>query len=55
MFKLLLISVVVAPVFAGMAAARARSKRAPLLLGGLVLAYDALYFAMLHYLRYRWL
>jgi hypothetical protein len=55
MFKLLLISIVAAPVLLGIHAARARSTRRGFFrLLGLVLTYDALYFAMLYYLRIRW-
>jgi hypothetical protein len=55
MFKLLLISIVVTPVLLGMAAARQRSRRHGLVLLLVVIAaYDALYVAMLYYLRLRW-
>ena len=55
MFKLLLISIVVAPVLLAMKAARSRGGRrgVPLLLA-LVLGYDLLYWLMLYYLRLRW-
>jgi len=55
MFKLLLISIVAAPVLLGMQAAKTRSTRRGFFrLLGLVLAYDTVYFAMLYYLRIRW-
>ena len=54
MFKLLLISIVVAPVLLAMKAARSHAgRRGPLLLA-LVLGYDVLYWLMLYYLRLRW-
>jgi hypothetical protein len=55
-FKLLLISVVLAPVWLAVRAASRRRPGRPLaLLLGLVAAYDALYVAMLYYLHLRWL
>jgi hypothetical protein len=55
MFKLLLISIVAAPVLLGVHAARIRgTRRGVFRLLGLVLAYDSLYVAMLYYLRIRW-
>ena len=53
MFKLLLISIVIAPVLLGMQAARtgARRRRGLVLLLALVLTYDVLYMLMLYYLR----
>lgn len=55
MFKLLLISIVIVPVLLGMyAATHGSQRRGPLLLLALVLGYDAFYFLMLFYLRYRW-
>ena len=54
-FKLLLISIVVAPVVIAVQAAKGRNARRGLLLAlGLVLAYDVLYVVMLYYLRIRW-
>ena len=38
-------------MYRGLAAGR---RRGPAVLLGLVLAYDLLYFLMLHYLRHRW-
>jgi hypothetical protein len=55
MFKLLLISIVVAPALIGMAAASNRRTRRGLLpLIGAVLVYDVCYVLMLCYLRMRW-
>ena len=55
MFKLLLISIVIAPVLLAMQAARARDlSRAVLFLLGLVLGYDIFYMLLLYYLRLRW-
>jgi hypothetical protein len=55
MFKLLLISIVIAPVLLGMKAAKGRRERQGMgLLLGLVLAYDVFYWLMLYYLRIRW-
>ena len=55
MFKLLLISIVVAPVLLGMRAAASRSRRRGLLmLVASVLVYDVLWVLMLYYLRIRW-
>ena len=55
MFKLLLISVVVMPVWLGMQAARRRSRRRGLMvLLALFVAYEVLYLVMLYYLRIRW-
>jgi hypothetical protein len=55
MFKLLLISIVIAPVLLAMQAAHRGGRRrgAPLLIA-LVLGYDLLYWVMLYYLRLRW-
>ena len=56
MFKLFLLSIVVVPVLLGMQAARIRPRsRALAVLAALVLAYDALYVLVLHYLRLRWI
>jgi len=55
-FKLLLISVVAAPVLLGMQAARVDpAPRRMRMLAGLVLSYDVAYMLMLYYLRVRWL
>jgi hypothetical protein len=55
MFKLLLISIVIVPVLLGMRAATSGGGRRGLgLLLALLLAYDVLYWAMLYYLRVRW-
>jgi ABC-type Mn2+/Zn2+ transport system permease subunit len=55
MFKLLLISIVIAPVLLAMQAATRRRGRAGLsLLLALVFSYDALYWLLLYYLRVRW-
>jgi hypothetical protein len=55
MFKLFLISIVIVPVILGMSAATLASRRrGAVLLLALVLAYDLVYFVMLHYLRHRW-
>jgi hypothetical protein len=55
MFKLLLISIVIAPVLLALQAARTRPlPRAAALLAGLVLGYDVFYMLMLYYLRLRW-
>lgn len=55
MFKILLISVVVAPVFLGMQVAlRLGPRRGLLPLGALLLAYNVGFFFMLYYLRLRW-
>jgi hypothetical protein len=55
MFKLLLISIVVMPVWLGMHAATRRSRRRGLLvLLTLLLTYEVLYLVMLYYLRIRW-
>jgi hypothetical protein len=55
MFKLLLISIVIAPVLLGMRAARGgRGRQRMGLLLGLVLTYDVFYWLMLYYLRIRW-
>jgi len=55
MFKLLLISFVVVPVLLGMHAATGpRGRRGLPYLLALVLAYDALYWVLLYYLRLRW-
>jgi hypothetical protein len=55
MFKLLLISIVVMPVWLGMQAARRRSRRRGLtVLLALFLTYEVLYLVMLYYLRVRW-
>ncbi len=55
MFKLLLISIVIAPVLLGMQAAKDPSRRrGQFLLLALVLTYDVLYLLMLYYLRIRW-
>jgi len=54
-FKLLLISVVVAPVWLAVRAASGRrAPRPAALLVGLVAAYDVLYLLMLYYLHVRW-
>ena len=54
-FKLLLISVVLAPVWLAIRAAGGRSARRPLsTLVALVAAYDVLYLVMLYYLHVRW-
>jgi uncharacterized membrane protein SirB2 len=55
MFKLLLISIVIGPVLLGVQAAKGRSTRQAFFrLLALVILYDTLYFAMLYYLRVRW-
>ena len=54
MFKLLLISIVVAPVWLAIRAARARRGRSLPLFLGLVAAYDVAYLLMLYYLHVRW-
>ena len=55
MFKLLLISVVLAPVWLAIRMARGRSgRRAMAGLLVLVAAYDVLYLLMLYYLHVRW-
>ncbi len=54
MFKLLLISIVVGPVWLAIRAARARRGRALPLFLGLVAAYDIAYLLMLYYLHVRW-
>lgn len=54
MFKLLLISIVIVPVLLGMQGARSGGRRALGTALALVLAYDALYWVMLYYLRVRW-
>jgi hypothetical protein len=55
MFKLLLISIVFAPVLIGAQAARARDhRRGVVTLVVAVLIYDLLYMSMLYYLRFRW-
>jgi hypothetical protein len=55
MFKLLLISIVIAPVLLGMQAAKGRRGRQGVgMLLGLVLTYDVFYWLMLYYLRVRW-
>ncbi len=55
MFKLLLISIVVAPVLLGLRAASVRSRRRGLLLlAAFLLTYDLLWMLMLYYLRVRW-
>jgi hypothetical protein len=55
MFKLLLISIVIAPVLLAMQAARTRpASRGTALLVALVLGYDVFYMLMLYYLRLRW-
>jgi hypothetical protein len=55
MFKLLLISIVVMPVWLGMQAATRRSRRRGLIvLLSLLLTYEVLYLVMLYYLRLRW-
>ena len=55
MFKLLLISIVIAPIVLAIQAAKSPSQhRGMLLLLASVLAYDLLYVAMLYYLRVRW-
>ena len=54
MFKWFLISIVLAPVLAGLVAARTRGRAGLLgLLAGLVL-YDIFYIVLLYYLRVRW-
>ena len=55
MFRLLLISIVLAPVLLGMHAAGRRSRRRGLMvLVMLVFAYLSMYLLMLYYLRVRW-
>lgn len=55
MFKLLLLSLVIAPVLLGMQAAANRKVRTGFLtLLALVFTYDVLYLVMLYYLRRRW-
>ena len=55
MFKFLLISVVLAPVWLAIRAAAGRRSRRPLaVLLGLVAAYDVFYLLMLYYLHVRW-
>jgi hypothetical protein len=55
MFKVFLISIVMVPALLGMHAAKSGGRRRGLsLLLALVLAYDAVYWAMLYYLRVRW-
>ena len=54
-FKLLLISVVLAPVWLAVRAAGGRSARRPVTaLVAVVAAYDVLYLLMLYYLHVRW-
>ena len=55
MFKLLLISVVIVPVFLGMlVASRVGARRGLPALIALFLAYDIGFLFMLYYLRLRW-
>jgi hypothetical protein len=55
MFKLMLISIVIAPVLLGMGAAtRRRAPRGLSLLLGVVLLYDVFYLLLLYYVRIRW-
>lgn len=55
MFKYLLISIVIAPVLLGLAAAASRRRRSGLqMLLALLFTYNVLYLVMLYYLRYRW-
>jgi hypothetical protein len=54
MFKLLLISIVVAPVLLGIRAATSQRRHRLLTLLTVVLAYDVLYVLLLCYLRVRW-
>lgn len=55
MFKLLLISIVFAPVLIGALAGRTRDGRRGLLfLLAFVLTYNVLFVMMLYYLRVRW-
>jgi hypothetical protein len=54
MFKWFLISIVIAPVLAGLIAARARGRAGLVgLLAALVL-YDIFYIVLMYYLRVRW-
>ena len=54
MFKLLLISVVLAPVWLAVRTASGRRTPRVVFLLGLVAAYDVLYLLMLYYLHVRW-
>ena len=55
MFKLLIITVVIAPVLLAMYAARRRRLRQGLVtFFALVLTFDLFYLLMLYYLRIRW-
>lgn len=55
MFKILIITVVIAPVLLAMLAARARRQRQGLVtFFVLVLTFDLFYLLMLYYLRIRW-
>jgi hypothetical protein len=54
MFKLLLISVVAAPVLLGMLAARTRGRRGLALLLAFLVTYNTVYMLMLYYLQVRW-
>jgi hypothetical protein len=54
MFKLLLISIVVAPVLLAMRAAGSGRRGGVPLLIALVIGYDLFYWLLLFYLRLRW-
>lgn len=55
MFKILIITVVIAPVLLAMLAARRRRLRQGLVMFlALVLTFDLFYLLMLYYLRIRW-
>ena len=55
MFKLLLISIVIVPVLLGMRAAKGRSEsRGFFRLLVFLLTYNVFYFALLYYVRVRW-
>ena len=55
MFKYLLISIVIAPVLLGVAAAANRKRKGGMpMLFGLLITYNVLYLVMLYYLRYKW-
>lgn len=55
MFKLFLISIVVAPVLVGVWAGSQRGRRGLVQLLALIAVYDVLYLLLLCYLRIRWI